>query len=310
MEKKFDAYKLDANESIFFKRQLEYIKAQTYDKKYRDLKGLSLFPVTSEAGPAATEITWRSWDKVGVAKMISDYASDFPRVDIFGTEQTIKVKGLGASYGYSIEEIRRAQMAGVPLEAKRAAMVREVIERKHDSIIWNGDTETGLKGFLAYPGITEYTVPATGTGGTKTWSTKTSDQILTDLNGIVDGILSATNGIEQPDTMLMPLEAYRLISQKRLSDYTEKSVLKYFLENNPYIKRIEWVVELKTAGAGATQRFMVYKNSPSHLEYHMPLPFEMYDADKKAMAFEIPAYSKSAGMVIYFPASVAYGDGI
>ena len=310
MEKKFDAYKLDANESIFFKRQLEYIKAQTYDKKYRELKGLSLFPISSEPGPAATEITWRSWDKVGMAKMISDYATDFPRVDIFGTEQTIKVKGMGASYGYSIEEIRRAQMAGVPLESKRATMVREVIERKHDQIIWNGDTETGLKGFIGYPGTTEYTVPATGTGSTKTWPNKSSDQILTDMNGIVDGIIAATNGIEQPDTMLMPLESYRLISQKRLSDYTEKSVLKYFLENNPYIKRVEWVVELNTAGAGPSKRFMVYKNSPSHLEYFMPLPFEMYEADKRGMAFEVPAYSKSGGMAIYYPGSVGWADGI
>ena len=310
METKVDMFKLDGNESISFKRQLEHVMARSFDIKYRELKGLSLFPISNEAGPAATEITWRSWDKVGTAKMISDYATDFPRVDIYGTEQSIKNKGMGASYSYSIEEIRRAQMAGVPLEAKRAAMAREVIERKHDAIVWNGDTETGLKGFIAYPGISEYTVPATGTGTTKTWSTKTSDQILTDLNGIVDGIISATNGIETPDTMLMPLESYRLIAQKRLSDYTDKTVLQYFLENNPYINRIEWVVELNTAGAGSTKRFMVYKNDPMHLEYHMPLPFEMYEADKKGMEYQIPCYSKSVGMVIYYPASVAFGDGI
>ena len=310
METKVDMFKLDGNESISFKRQLEHVMARSFDIKYRELKGLSLFPISNEAGPAATEITWRSWDKVGTAKMISDYAPDFPRVDIYGTQQSIKIKGMGASYGYSIEEIRRAQMAGVPLEAKRAAMAREVIERKHDAIVWNGDTETGLKGFIAYPGISEYTVPATGTSTTKTWSTKTSDQILTDLNGIVDGIISATNGIETPDTMLMPLESYRLIAQKRLSDYTDKTVLQYFLENNPYINRIEWVVELNTAGAGSTKRFMVYKNDPMHLEYHMPLPFEMYEADKRGMEYQIPCYSKSAGMVIYYPASVAFGDGI
>lgn len=308
-EKKFDVMNLDANESIFFKRQLEFIKAGTYDVKYRQLKGLSLFPISMEAGPAATEITWRSWNKVGMAKMIADYASDFPRVDIYGTEQSIKIKGMGASYGYSIEEIRRAQMAGVPLESKRASMVREVIERKHDSIIWSGDTETGLKGFIAYPGITEYTVP-NGAGGTQPWTNKTSDEILLDLNGIVNGIITATNGVEQPDTMLLPLSRYQYIAQKRLSTDSEKTVLKYFLENSPYIKRIEWVVELETAGAGATKRMMVYKNDPMHLEYQMPLPFEQYEADKKGMAYEVPAYSKSGGMIVYYPGSVGFADVI
>jgi len=306
---KFDVMNLDANESIFFKRQLEYIKSNTYDVKYRTLKGLSLFPISTEAGPAATEITWRSWDKVGMAKMIADYATDFPRVDIYGTEQSIKIKGMGASYGYSIEEIRRAMMAGVPLEAKRAAMVREVIERKHDSIIWNGDTETGLKGFIGYPGITEYTVP-NGVGGSQLFTAKTSDEILKDLNGIVDAIITATSGVEQPDTMLLPLTRYQYISQKRLSDDSEKTVLKYFLENNPYIKRMEWVVELETAGAGATKRAIVYKNDPAHLEYSMPLPFEQFEATQKGMSFEIPAYSKSGGMIIFYPGSVCFADSI
>jgi len=308
MPQKYDAFKLDANESIFFKRQLEHVMAQGYDVKYAPLKGLTLVPVTSEAGPAATEITMRSWDKVGMAKMISDYATDFPSVDIFGVETTIKIKGMGASYRYSIEEIRRANMAGVPLEAKRAAMAREAIDRKHNAIILNGDTASGLRGFLnTTTGYTEYTVP-NGAGGTKPWTAKTADEILADLNGIVNGIITATVGVEQPDTMLLPLTYFQLISQKRLDALSDDTVMSYFLKVNPYIKRIEWLNELETAGAGSVKRFMVYKNDPAHLVYHMPLVFEQYDADKKGMAYEIPCYSKSGGMFIYYPASIGFGD--
>lgn len=309
-EKKFDAYNLDANESAFFKRELEMVKTQTYDVKFKQNKAFSLFPISSEASPAVAEITWRQFTRVGMAKMVSDYAQDFPRVDIYGEEFSVKPKGIGAAYGYSVEEIRRAQMAGLPLETRRAEAARRAIEDKLNAIAFNGEAATNLKGFIAYPGISEYTVASGGVGGTKTWSTKSADQILADMHGIVHGVVAATNGIEQPDTMLMPIEQYNLISTKRLGDGSDETVMSYFMKTNRYIKRIEWVTELKTAGAGNTARFMVYVNDPMHLTWEIPLMFEQYEADKKAMAYEIPCYAKTAGLIVYYPASIAYGDGI
>lgn len=310
MSVKNDVFNLDAGESAFFKRELEVVKSQTYDVKYKPNKAFSLFPISSEAGVGATEITWRQFTRVGMAKMVSDYAMDFPRVDIYGAEYSVKPKGIGVAYGYSIEEIRRAQMAGLPLETRRAETARRAIEDKMNTIAFNGDAGTNLKGFIDYTGITEYTVASGGTGNTKTWSTKTADQILDDMNGIVHGVVSATNGIEQPDTMLMPLEQYNLISTKRLGTDSDTTVLEYFLKTNRYIKRIEWLTELKTAGADDTARVMVYVNDASHLTLEIPLMFEQYEADKKGMSYEIPCYAKTAGMIIYYPASVAYMDGV
>ena len=308
-ETKYDAFNLDANESVFFKKQLEYILKGNYDVKYAPNKALGLFPISTEPGPAATEITRRSYDKVGMAKMISDYATDFPRVDVFGTETSVKVHGIGVSYGYSIEEIRRAQYAGVALESRRAQVAREAIENKLNTIALSGESSCNIQGFLSYPGITEVTVTSGAAGDT--WALKTADEILADMNAIVEAVLTSTNGIEQPDTMLLPMSQYLLISRKRIaSDSEGKTVLKYFMENNPYIKRIEWLTELSTAGDSNKARMMVFKNDSQHLEFNIPLPFEQFEADKKGMAYEIPCYAKTAGISIFYPASVAYCDGI
>jgi hypothetical protein len=307
---KYDAYNLDVNESAFFKGQLEMIKAATYDTKYKPNKILTLLPISSEAGPAVAEITWRAFSRVGVAKMVSDYAQDFPRVDIYGVEYSVKPKGLGASYGYSVEEIRRAQMAGLPLETRRAEAARRAVEDKMASIALTGETGTNLKGFINYSGITSYTVASGGTGGSKKWADKTAAQILDDMHGIVHGVVNATNGIEQPDTMLMPLAQYNLISTKRLGDGSDETVMSYFLKTNRYITRIDWLTELKDAGGTGVDHMMVYVNDPMHLTLEIPLMFEQYEADKKAMAYEIPCYAKTAGVIIYYPASVAAGSGI
>ena len=121
-------YKLDANESAFFKRALEAVKSRTYDVKRKTLKATTLIPVETDAPNGADVITYRSFDAVGVAKIISDYAKDFPRADVYGKEEMVKIFSLGSSYGYSIKEIRRAQMAGTNLDQKRAMAAKRAID--------------------------------------------------------------------------------------------------------------------------------------------------------------------------------------
>jgi hypothetical protein len=164
MPEKRDLMRLDAGETIYFKRELEYVKSKTYDVKYRQLKALSLIPISSEANTGATEITFRRYRGVGLAKIIADYAHDFPRVDVFGEEQTAKVKGIGVSYGYSIPEIRASQYAGKKLDQRRAEVARRAMDEKINALALKGDVQHNLQGFLNYPGITKCTLAADGTG--------------------------------------------------------------------------------------------------------------------------------------------------
>ncbi len=98
--------RLDVNEFAFFKRQVEYVKSKTYDAKFPDLKAFELILISTEAPSGTGVITYRQFTGTGFAKIINDYANDFPRVDVYGEEKNAKVKGIGASYGYSIVEIR------------------------------------------------------------------------------------------------------------------------------------------------------------------------------------------------------------
>ena len=300
--------RLDAGESAFFLRQLEYIKARTYDQKLKTLKAKTLIPVSTEANPAAENITYRRFDAVGVAKIIADYAQDFPRADVYGTEQTIKIHGMGSAYGYNIMEIRRAAMAGLSLQQRKANAARRAIEEKSDSIAWTGDSEYNIQGFIDYPSISEYTVPNPGSG--TEWINKSALEILADLNGIVFGVIDSTNGVEAPDTMLMPIAQYNLISGTPIGDNADKTIKMFFLENNGYIKTIEWVTELKGAGAGGTDRFMVYPRDEEHITLEIPQMFEQFPPQQKGMEFEIMCHERTGGVIMYYPQSVAYGDGI
>ena len=65
--------------SVFFARELDHVKAQSYDVEYPELTALHLFPQSSEADPGAETITYYTYDKTGLAKIIDNYSTDLPR---------------------------------------------------------------------------------------------------------------------------------------------------------------------------------------------------------------------------------------
>ena len=162
----FSATRLDSRESAFFQRECEYIKTRTYDAKPPLLKGLSLVPQASGIPAGTTEITFRRYMEAGRAKLIANYAKDFPRVDVFGSEETVKVKDLGDSYGYNIREIRESALTGKRLDQRRATAARNAIERDLNEYTLLSNKKAGTYGILDFPGLTETTLPADGTGGT------------------------------------------------------------------------------------------------------------------------------------------------
>jgi hypothetical protein len=303
--------KLDDGQSIFFNRELETIRAKTLETKFEETKLLNILPISMEGSPFVDTITHRKYTRVGIAKMGGNmYATDFPPVDVYGEEFSVKVKPVHASYGYNKDEIGAAMKEGKPLEAMRANAARKAVDWKLDEIARTGEVNTGLYGLFNYPGVSEYTVPATGTGSTKTWSTKTPDQILTDLFGIQNYIVEGTNGIETPNVIALPLDSYQLIATKRLADNSEETVLSYFMRVSPYVKQIIWINQLKTAGVEGAHRMICWRNDAEHLVFDMPLPFTQEDIDRDGLRYVVPCRAKTAGVTVFFPKSVCFADGL
>ena len=308
---------LDANESIFFNRELETIRAKSYDVKYDDnFKMLALLPISMEGDPLDTQITHRVFGRVGVAKMGGgDYATDFPSVDVFGSEVTVKVYPIQASYKYNKDEIARAARANKPLEQMRANAARKAIDKKLNDVAMNGDTVTGATGLFNASGISSYTVPAGATGSKTNWETKTADEILADLYGISNQIISNTKGIEVPDIIALPLTSYQLIERKRISNDSEKTILTYFLENSKSIKQIVWFNELETAAPTDTaydsnKAMFCWKNDADHLVFDLPMPFTQEELMVDGLEYVVPCRAKTAGVTIFYPLSCAKAYGI
>lgn len=301
-------FKTDA-ESAFFERELEHVKSKTYDKQYPEFKARKLLPVSYEVPAGAKTIVYQSFDHVGVAKILSSYADDLPRADVKGTEHASPVKTIGSSFGYNLDEIEAAMMAGTPLEQRKANAARFACEAQLDAIAAVGNADHGLQGLLNITNALSYTV-ANGAGGAKTWASKTNAEKLEDLAGIVSYGIAQTKGVEIPNTILLPEDHYSDIAMAQLSSGVAETVLSFFLRTNPYIKQVIPWAKLAGAGAGSTNRMVCYKLDPDKLTLEIPLDFEQRAAQEKNLEMVVPCRLKTGGVICPYPLSVAYGDGV
>ncbi|MEJ2629416.1 MAG: DUF2184 domain-containing protein, partial [bacterium] len=177
------------------------------------------------------------------------------------------------------------------------------------SIAWNGDTAHNISGFIGYSGITQYVVP-NGAAGSQTWVTKTPDEIIKDIKGMMLAITNTTNGIEEPDTLLLPYSQYMDIATRRVTDGDSKTVLTYIRDNFPMLRNIEWLTELNTAGVGSTAQMMMYSKNPDTLTLEIPMPYTQLPPQQKGLGFEIMTEARIGGVIVYYPLAISYGYGI
>jgi hypothetical protein len=289
---------------LFLERQLEYIRPQIFEVAYADIKYPTLLPVTSEAGQGAQTFTYRIMDSTGEFKLIADAADDLPRSDISQVEKSINIRSFGGSFGYTVQELRAAQMANIALEQRRAAAVRRAYEEKVEAVAMFGESTVGLAGFFNNSTVD---VIAANYWFTGTTASGTSQEMLELLNYGVSAIINASNMKEQPDTILLAYEDYNKISTTRNSDSSDVTVLEYFLRTNPYIRNVEPINQLdKDNSVLNTNRMVVYKRDPEKVQLHIPQPLELFPPQQRGLGFIVPAHARVGGVALYYPKSVIY----
>ena len=294
-------FRLD-DAGLFLDRQLEYIRPQIFEVEYADIKYSTILPVTAEAGPGSQQFTYRIMDATGDFKLISDAADDLPRADVSQTEKSINIRSFGGSFGYTVQELRAAQMANVALEQRRAAAVRRAYEEKVESVAMFGEGSVNLAGFF-----NNATVDVISANKWFSTSAVTAQEMLEILNQGVSAIISGSNMKEQPDTILMPYEDYNTVSTTRNSDSSDVTVLEYFLRTNPFIRNVEPINQLAAANSSlAKNRLVVYKRDPQKVQLHIPQPLELFPPQQRGLEFIVPAHARVGGVALYYPKSVKY----
>lgn len=295
----------DAGETAMIAKQLEHVFTRTFDVKYPGNKARLLIPVNSEVPTGAETYTYRQWDEYGMAKLISDYADDLSNVDVTVKEFTAKIKSLGASYQYSIQDLRASALAGAQLDSRRASVARRRIEAKIDQLAALGDTDAGLGGFVNNSNVPLVT-PDTGS-----WASATPQQMLADLRKMQRTIVVDTKQVFQPDTLLLDTASFELLASTELSTDNNTTVMQQFLATSPYIRNIDSWHKLDTADvAGTGPRVVMYARDPDVVELIISQEFEQFPPQAKNLAFVVNCHARMGGVSWRYPLAAAYMDDV
>lgn len=312
-----DASTHDATEAIaFLTSQLAYVESKIYEKGRQPMQYEQLVPISTEAGEYAQSVEYEIYDYSGRGKKTSGKGKDINRVDVAYGRKSFPIHYGNIGYDYTQEELRVSAFLRRPLSERRAAVAMEAYKRHMNTVALSGETESGLTGLYNNASVPTANVP-NGAGASPLWANKTPAEILKDVNAAILAVWNATQYNTLPTTIVLPPTQFNLIATTALSStYPNKTILEWLREKNlatvQYGRQIEFVpgYGLTGAGAGATDRMVVYTKDPEKLVMHTPLPLRFLAPQLIGLAVEVPGEYKYSGVEIRYPKSAYYADGI
>lgn len=192
-------------------------------------------------------------------------------------------------------------------------------QKSLDQNVYEGYADLGSEGIVNNSLITATSAAATGTGAATTWTAKTPDQILADINDAITAVWQACeydlSGM--PNHILIPPAAYAYLVSQKVSEAGNISVLKYLLENNIAVNQgvdlaivpCRWC---NGAGVGGKDRMVVYVNDEDKVYFDITVPLTrvMTQPSVPDMAY-MTAYAAQHGEVKFaYHETAMYVDGI
>lgn len=307
--------RFDASESTNFARELLKVRTRVFEVQFPELKAQNFIPKNTECNDTDEQYTYHTMSEYGTTMLGASYTGTAPRADVSSVENAPQgIKPITASYGYDFQEARVSARLGSQLPQRKANAARKAIAQEVNRILTFGDTTRygiTMYGIANLSNTLSFT-PATGAAGSKLWSLKTPDEILADMFAIATGIVTNSNDVEHPDTLLLPLASYEIVSTRRLGDGSDTTILKHFLAVSQHVKSVEsWSALDSAPNSEWTGRRMVcYQKNPDKLDYILPVEFEQFPPQMVNMETVTGCHARIGGVVLYAPKSVSYGDGI
>jgi hypothetical protein len=297
------------HDSIFVEEQLKSIVSKAYETNFPNLKAKEIFPVDYSDGDGVDFIEWHSYDARGIAKILASYAAkDIPRVDVSGKKNFIRVFTGGDSFGYSIDDIKKAQRTGVSLEAKKASIALRANEELIEKLAFKGDDNFGIQGILSHPNIPRFAA-SQNSSGKISWKEKTSQEILDDLSQMFNTMTKTTNEMETPDSIALASDLYNILCDRPYSDRDSTRIIKVFKESKPEIKNIYKVSHFNKAGENGSDVVLFFTKDPEKIVLKIPHETEFLTAQTDGLEYLVCTRLRVAGVVVFMPFSCLIGEG-
>ncbi|MGG3677495.1 encapsulin [Heyndrickxia faecalis] len=287
---------------------LEAIDNTLYEPKYEELTARQCFDVKNDVPAGAETYAYNVLTRSGVAKIIANAADDLPLVDVDLKREFIRIYTIAVGFTYTTQELRAAQLAGMPVDAMKAGVARRAAAEKENKIAWIGDTKYNIKGIVNTTGIQVENVAQGAKSSTK-WKDKTSAEIVEDIRLLRKKVTVLPGHANSANLCLcVPADQFEELN-RRYSDYDARTIMEV-IKSYQWFNMIHRVPDLKGVGTAGTDAMLVMDCSPEVMQLIIPMDLTRLDPEWKYPKWTIPAEERIAGVVTRYPMGVARGDGI
>ena len=289
----WSAYNIDSESGLILARQLEHVQNKAYEQKLPNLMAREVFGVNYSFDSGAESTTYTAYTGRGEFELIGDYRKDFHNIGLEGENKTNNFYSFGRLISYSVQDIRAAQMAGIPLNAIQIMTARRMWEQKLESISLVGEANSNLTGLLNTPGITKTTAANAFSGAS---ALQMYDAISAEIVAMVDG----SKGEETPGVVYVPYGLTGTLN-KQVSNNYRMSVKDAIMQD--YSVAIKPWAALSGA-LGGKDVIVVKSSSTDTGELAISQEFELGAPQPENMAFSMTAHARTAGLMVYYPAGL------
>lgn len=302
--------------SLFLQNQLEFIQSQIVKQDFPDrmIANGTLLPTAREIPDGAETYSYKILTAFGSAKVLATGAEDLPSVGAGVEKRTGFVRTIANQFEITYDELQAAEYAGVNVSAEMGIIAYEVMMQEIDALGYLGDSNHNLLGMLGHPNVPSTTAPNDGTGSATTFASKTAAQIYRDLRNFVTSVRNATNMVESPDTMLLPVAQFDLIAQEPFPSGTSSTILSFFLENQRKypggVQQVLPVPYIDGRGPAGADIAILLSRREQKIKFHIPRDFTTLETQARGMKFVTPCNMRCGGVQLIKPLSMAYLSGI
>ena len=296
-----DGGRMDAGETAILATQLEFVESTIYEQKSAPAKSSLFIPMNTTIPETADTWAYRMWDGFGMCKIIHGYADDLPMVGRYAKKYTAPIRTEGNAFGYSLDDIRAAAFAGIPLSNDLGVQARRIHEMFIDGLLAVGSADDGLAGFVNNTNISDVALP------TGSWAGATTAQILADLHYFCDRVRIQSMQNYEANTMLFDTVSWGIVTTRPYSDYSPDTILQIFMRQKPSMQNADTWWRLDTAAAGSPA-LIAYARTPEVVEGIVPVAFEMLPPQAKNLGFKVPCRSRCGGTSLKYPIGAVKTD--
>jgi len=241
-----------------------------------------------------------------------------PSVDIGKTGQAMRL--WGQEVKYTVPELVKAQALGMPIDAQKVEAMNMKRNMDLDQIVYIGDSNLSFTGLVNSGSVTPSNVP-NGASGQSTWTKKTPDEILTDVNEILTTTWANSGWAVYPNRLMLPPAQYGYIATAKVSNAGNVSILTYILENNIAAKSgfkleilpLKWLIGSGVGGTqgvlGTVDRMIAYNKDKKYVQYPMT-ELQRTPLEYRSL-FQITTYWARFGQLeVRYNTTIGYRDGI